>query len=80
MSEKIENALKEKMRRLDELKRLDQRLIKLSSRKTNPMSAAAFCKKYKFVPECLCRFRRLYVAPSKAMWSRIDSALKKEKV
>lgn len=80
MSEKSETMLKDKMRRLDELKRLDQRLSKLSERKTNPMSAATFCKKYKFIPEHICRLRRLYHVPSKATWTRIDAALKKEKV
>lgn len=80
MSEKSENKLQDKMRRFEELKRLDQRLSKLSERKTNPMSAAAFCKKYKFIEEHLCRLRRLYHVPSKATWTRIDTALKKEKV
>lgn len=80
MSEKTETMLKDKMRRLDELKRLDQRLAKLSERKTNSMSAVAFCDKYGFRPEHICRLRKLYHVPSKATWTRIDSALKKEKV
>lgn len=80
MSEKSETMLKDKMRRLDELKRLDQRLKKIDKRKIEPMSAAAFCDKYKFRPEHICRLRKLYHVPSKAMWTRIDAALKKEKV
>ena len=80
MSEKSEDKLKDKLRRFEDSKRWDSRLTKLATRKLKPMSAAAFCEKYDFKPEHLCRLRKLSHVPNKDLWRRIEAALKKEKV
>lgn len=80
MSEKSENKLQDKIRRFEQLKRLDQRLINLSERKIKPMNTATFCKKYKFIEENICRWRKLHHVPRQETWVRLDAALKKEKV
>jgi len=80
MSEKSEDKMKDKLRRLEEIKRLDGRLKKLSTRKTNPMSAAAFCEKYDFNQEHICRLRKLSHIPNNDLSQRLSDALKKEKV
>lgn len=80
MSEKSEDKMKEKLKRLEDMKRLDSRLKKLASRKTNPLSSAMFCEKYDFHPEHICRLRKLKNIPNADLCNKIMGALKKEKV
>ena len=80
MTHKIEKEFQDKLRRLEIVKRWDERLKNLSERDKLPMSANAFCKKYGLHAAQLSRARKLIHVPEEEFLKSVESAHKKKKV